>query len=374
MAISFGVLSTFPPTQCGLATFTRALTTYLHRAGAHVGVVRVVDSPRAMVPPVRHELVLGDGDGAETAADALNTFDVAIVQHEYGIYGGTDGADVLDVLAKVRVPIIAVLHTVLTSPTAHQQQVLAGVVRAATMAVTMTETARQRLITGWGVDPAKVVVIPHGAEMDRSGSTGANRAVRTFLTWGLLGQGKGIEWALHALAGIKDLAPGLLYRVVGQTHPRVLEREGQAYRRRLETIVAAHGLAAMVEFNDCYLDREALQATVREADVVVLPYDSSEQVTSGVLTEAVAAGKPVISTRFPHAVELLSGGAGILIPQRDPVAIGTAMRRVLTEPGLAQSMADQARVLAPALLWPAVSEQYIALGRALTRTAARSVA
>jgi glycosyltransferase involved in cell wall biosynthesis len=375
MATSFGVLSTFPPTQCGLATFTRALVTYLHRAGAHVGVVRVVDSPRAMVPPVRYELVLGDGDGAQTAADALNTFDVAIVQHEYGIYSGTDGADVLDVLAKVRVPIIAVLHTVLTSPTAHQHQVLASVVRAATMAVTMTETARQRLITGWGVDPAKVVVIPHGADVDRSvSSTGGNRAVRTFLTWGLLGQGKGIEWALHALAGIKDLAPGLLYRVVGQTHPRVLERDGQAYRRNLETIVAAHGLGGMVEFNDCYLDHQALQATVREADVVVLPYDSSEQVTSGVLTEAVAAGKPVISTRFPHAVELLSGGAGILIPQRDPVAIAAAIRRVLTEPGLAQSMAHQARLLAPALLWPAVSDQYIALGRALTRTAARSVA
>ena len=113
---------------------------------------------------------------------------------------------------------------------------------------------------------------------------------------------------------------------------------------------------------------------IREADVVLLPYDSRDQVTSGVLTEAVVAGKPVISTGFPHAVELLSGGAGIIVPQRDPEAIAAALRRVLTEPGLTASMGAVATELAPGLLWSGVAAEYVALGTSLLGTAKLSVA
>jgi glycosyltransferase involved in cell wall biosynthesis len=121
----------------------------------------------------------------------------------------------------------------------------------------------------------------------------------------------------------------------------------------------------MVSFEGRYLDLPELLGIVRSADVVLLPYDSRDQVTSGVLTEAVVAGKPVVSTSFPHAVELLSSGAGILVPQRDPAAIAAALRRLLTEPGLAEQMGATARSLAPGLLWSAVADQYIAVGDAL---------
>jgi glycosyltransferase involved in cell wall biosynthesis len=363
MAINFGILSTFPPTQCGLATFSQALATHLQASGADVGIVRVVESPQAAVRLVTHQYLVAAPGAARAAAEALNGFDVAVVQHEYGIYGGRDGAEVLDVLAEVRVPILAVLHTVLTRPTPHQHSVLAGVVEAASVVVTMTETARQRLVSGWGVDPAKVTVIAHGAEDNRS--AGVNpRAKRggTVLTWGLLGEGKGIEWALEAIAGLADLSPRPLYRVVGQTHPRVLEREGEAYRDRLKALVRSFGITSMVEFDDRYLDGPTLRRIVRDADVILLPYDSRDQVTSGVLTEAVVAGKPVVSTAFPHAVELLSSGAGILVPRQDPTAIGAALRRVLTEPGVSGPMAARARALAPALLWSSVAAQYVRLG------------
>lgn len=375
MAIKFGVLSTFPPTQCGLATFSQALATHLQGSGADVGVVRVVDRPQAPLRLVTHQFVLTAPGAAGAAADALNTFDVAIVQHEYGIYGGRDGVEVLDVLAEVGVPIIAVLHTVLAEPTAHQHHVLAGVVEAASVVVTMTETARQRLITRWGVNPANVTVIAHGAEDNRTLVRDRPKtSARTVLTWGLLGEGKGIEWALEAIAGLTDLTPRPVYRVVGQTHPRVLEREGEAYRDRLQALVRSFGIGSMVEFVGRYLDGETLRRIVRDADVILLPYDSRDQVTSGVLTEAVVAGKPVVSTAFPHAVELLSSGAGILVPRQDPAAISAALRRVLTEPGVAAPMAATARALAPALLWPAVAEQYVKLGRLLLQTGARSVA
>ena len=375
MAIRFGVLATFPPTQCGIATFSHALVTHLERAGEGVGVVRLVDAPQRGVPLVVHELVHGDTGAARAAAEALNSFDVAIVQHEYGIYGGRDGDEVLEVLSHVRVPVIAVLHTVLAAPTTHQHHVLARLVRAADAVVTMTQSGRQHLLAGWDVDPLKVSVIAHGAEDNRSGPPDRDPSSRpAILTWGLLGEGKGIEWALQAMAGLTDLAAKPLYRVVGETHPRVVEREGEAYRDRLVRDVDALDIGAIVVFDGRYLDGSTLRAIVRGADVVLLPYDSSEQVTSGVLAEAVAAGKPVVSTRFPHAVELLSGGAGLLVPQRDPDAIGAALRRLITEPGLASVMAASAGELATGLLWPAVAEQYVDLGHSLVRAQQWSVA
>ncbi len=395
MAISFGMLSTYPPTQCGLATFSQALVTHLEGSGADVGIVRVVDCPQPAQPRVIHELVIGERGAARQAAHALNAHDVAIIQHEYGIFGGRDGADVLDVLAEVRVPVISVLHTVLTSPTPHQRHVLAGVVAASSVVVTMTHTARQRLLDGWDVDPGVVLVIAHGAEDNRAPELGHNDVRRwedeggsredpsaadtstrrpTILTWGLLGPGKGIEWALEAMVGLADLDPRPVYQVVGETHPRVVEWAGEAYRDGLEAKVAALGLGDHVAFDGRYLEGPTLRAIVRAADIILLPYDSRDQVTSGVLTEAVVAGKPVVSTSFPHAVELLSSGAGLLVPQRDPAAIGQALRTLLTDPALAAEMARTARSLAPGLLWPAVADQYVAVGEGLVAEGARSVA
>jgi len=131
-------------------------------------------------------------------------------------------------------------------------------------------------------------------------------------------------------------------------------------------------LTSTVQFDSRYLSGPALRGVVRRADVILLPYDSKEQVTSGVLAEAVAAGKPVIATAFPHAVELLSSGAGLLVPQRDPAAIAAALEQVLTVDGLADSMAATARSLAASLLWPNVAERYLQLAASVQRLALRS--
>jgi glycosyltransferase involved in cell wall biosynthesis len=179
------------------------------------------------------------------------------------------------------------------------------------------------------------------------------------LTWGLLGPGKGIEWAIDAMAGLRDLAPR--YLVVGKTHPKVLERHGDSYRASLQQRVDGHGLADLVDLDPSYLGVPELAALVERADVVLLPYDSREQVTSGVLIEAVAAGRPVVSTGFPHAVELLADGTGLVVPQGDAVALEAALRRVLSEPGLANDMATRAARKAPELFWSAVAARYRAI-------------
>jgi glycosyltransferase involved in cell wall biosynthesis len=163
------------------------------------------------------------------------------------------------------------------------------------------------------------------------------------------------------MSRLADLEPAPRYVVAGHTHPKVLLREGEAYRRRLAAQVGRLGLDAAVTFDSRYRDTAGLAALVRSADVVLLPYDSTDQVTSGVLIEAVAALKPVVATRFPHAVELLGGGAGLLVDHKDPAAIGAALRRVLTSSDIAAGMTRAAAATVPALLWPAVAERYRAL-------------
>jgi glycosyltransferase involved in cell wall biosynthesis len=363
VSVSYGVLGTYPPTQCGLATFSRALVDSLRSPTDLVGVVSVVDAPEAAThPEVVHQWVRGEPHGAAAAAAALNNYDVAIIQHEYGIFGGRDGADVLEVTRALWVPAIVVLHTVLVTPTAGQRAILEELAHHCVTVVTMTRTARQRLIEHYTVDPYKVRVIPHGAVDNRSARPDdwhrSVAATPVVLTWGLLGEGKGIEWAIEAMAHLGDLRPAPRYRVVGQTHPRVREQHGEQYRDSLVGRARQLGVAGAVQFDARYLDPAELRRLVQQADVVLLPYDSREQVTSGVLVEAVTAGKPVVSTGFPHARELLSSGAGLMVERQDPAGIAAALRRVLTEPGLAAAMAAEASRIAPALLWPAVAEQY----------------
>jgi glycosyltransferase involved in cell wall biosynthesis len=178
------------------------------------------------------------------------------------------------------------------------------------------------------------------------------------LTWGLLSRGKGIEHGIAAVARLGAHSPSLRYIVAGQTHPKVRATEGERYRRQLQAQARRLGVAHRVQFDGTYRDWASLRALVRSVDVVLLPYDSREQVSSGVLVEALASGKPVVATRFPHAEELLAGGAGLLVDHCDVDAMSSALRRILSEPGLAEEMSAVARGSAQPLLWPAVGFAY----------------
>jgi glycosyltransferase involved in cell wall biosynthesis len=374
--MSYGFLSTYLPTECGLATFTAALAGELRTGppAGHIGVVRVVDRlPASTRPEIVHHLVTSSPGGEAETAAILDGFDAVVVQHEYGIYGGPDGEQVVAVLERVTVPVIVVLHTVLDDPTPHQREVLERVLAAADAVVTMTPTARRRLLHGYPVDPARVTLLPHGAADNRL-PPGERPARPTILTWGLLGPGKGIEWVIDGLAELRDLKPEPRYLVLGETHPRVVERDGESYRQGLMDRATRRGVGHLVEFDDRYLSIAALGRLVARADVVILPYDSREQVTSGVLVEALASGKPVIATGFPHAVEMLGGGAGLIVPHGDSAAMAAALRRVLTEPGLAAQLGAQAAALAPGLLWPAVADRYRTLAVELVEARAVAVA
>jgi polysaccharide biosynthesis protein PslF len=367
MARSYGMLSTHPPTHCGLATFNSSLVAQLSKART-TGVVRVITDADDIRPGpgVVHTWPGRRAGGWREAADALSAFDVAVVQHEYGIYPGADGRDVIPLLHRLAVPSIVVLHTVLARPTPGQKRVLEHIVAVAGAVVTMTTTARDRLLLGYVVDPAKVSVIPHGTpDFTDEGPPAQPRRPNHLLTWGLLGPGKGIEWALRALGSLRDIEPAPTYTVAGRTHPKVLELHGDAYRAGLYRLGAQLGVSTYVRYESAFHDADTLRRLIRSADVVVLPYDSREQVTSGVLVEAVTAGVPVVATRFPHALEVLTRGPGLLVPHRDPAALAVAIRRVLTEPGLAAALTGRSHPATRSLRWSAVAQRYEALAERL---------
>jgi glycosyltransferase involved in cell wall biosynthesis len=377
-ALRFGMVGTYPPTECGIATFASALRGGMcgsERDSVECQIIRLVDQPQGDGGnEVLAELQRGSANSVAEAIAATNELDVVVVQHEYGIYGDDDGAAVLDIVEGITQPIIVVLHTVLDDPSPNQRRIIEGLAEHADALVTMTRTAQRRL-RDYKVDMSKVSVIPHGAHPpapDLGPAAATDRP--TIMTWGLIGPGKGIEWGIEALSFLRDLDVKPRYLIVGKTHPNVQEKDGESYRADLEGRAAELGVDDLVEFDDSYHDRDDLQRMIAAAHVILLPYDSVDQVTSGVLIEAVAAGKAVISSSFPHAVELLGGGVGLLVPRHDSEAIANALRRVLTEPGLHERMVEGAEAVAPSLSWSAVGHQYRSLASSLLAARGEAVA
>ncbi|WP_308494441.1 glycosyltransferase [Mycolicibacterium agri] len=228
----------------------------------------------------------------------------------------------------------------------------------------MTDAARERLRCEYEVDPRKITMIPHGATVSTDAS-GVRGGRPTLVTWGLLGPGKGIERVIDAMATLKDLPGQPRYLVAGRMHRKMSAAGGESYRYALAERARSRGVEASVDFDTGYRNVAMLTALIQSAAVVVVPYDSGDQVTSGVLVDAVANGRPVVATAFPHAVELLASGAGIVVPHDDPEALTTALRRVLTQPRLSGAMAAEARRLAPDMAWPVVASAYHRLARAI---------
>jgi glycosyltransferase involved in cell wall biosynthesis len=362
-ARSFGILSSYPPTACGVATFSAALASGLSVHHSDVNVVRVVDTGGQIAPSERvvGELINGSPSSVNASSDALNRSDIAIIQHEYGLYGGADGDEVLEILGALHVPSIVIAHTILTNPSPHQRAVLNDAAALADRVVVMTEAARLRLCENFDVDERKVTTIAHGAAVPAPRFTPDHVGRPTMLTWGLIGPGKGIERVIEAMRTLGDLPTQPQYLVAGQTHPKVLAAQGDSYRQDRIDQAEHYGLSSSVVFDADYRDVDSLTTLIQSCTVVVLPYDSTDQVTSGVLVDAIAAGRPVVATAFPHAVELLSSGAGIVVDHDDPDAMARALRSVLTKPELAASMAAEASRLAPNLGWSMIAGEYLHL-------------
>jgi polysaccharide biosynthesis protein PslF len=369
---SIGFVSTYSPTVCGIASFTAALLNAVahdRRSRFGLGVVDLTVGSRATIAPdVVFAHTIGDPSSLETATRVLNSYDTVSIQHEFGIFGGPDGDEVIDLIAGLTVPTSVTLHTVLDRPSRNQRWIIEQLTDRADRVVVMSETATERLSLRYGVDADRIEVIPHGADALFAGPSLVAGDRPLVLTWGLIGPGKGLESVIEAFADLVDLDPLPRYLIAGATHPHVVESAGESYREGLIALAHRLGLEDMIEFDDRYLDRDSLARLVRSADIIVLPYSSVEQVTSGVLVEAIAASKPVIATRFPHAVELLSNGAGITVPHGDTDALGRGLRRLLTDSSLTAKMGREAKRLADGWYWPTIGRRFGTMMSGLVET------
>jgi polysaccharide biosynthesis protein PslF len=364
-SVSIGFVSTYPPTVCGLATYTESLLGAIavdRGSDSGLGVVDVGDDDRTVDPRrVVHSHLAGDARSLDRAARVLNTYDAVSIQHEFGIFAGPDGEEVLDLIAAITVPMVVTLHTVLDEPTPRQRTIIDRLALEARRVVVMSETGSARLTSRYGIDPDRIEVIPHGANRLFLGPSLSSGDRPLVLTWGLIGPGKGLESAIRAFGDLADLDPAPRYLIAGATHPHVRETAGESYRQSLVGLAHDLGLDHIVEFDDRYFDMVALARLVRSADVVLLPYSSTEQVTSGVLVEAIAAAKPVVATRFPHATELLTDRAGMTTPHGDARALAEAVRFVLTDHPARARMGWEARRMADGWFWPEIGRRFTGL-------------
>ena len=359
-----GFVSTYPPTKCGLATFSHSLLCAIRKLRGDndstkvVRMINELDRFKDVDSDVVSYLDPSCATSILDSVEVLNSLDLAIIQHEFGIFGPNDGEAILTILETINIPTIVVLHTVPAYPTEQQRKILQGILKLGDKIVVLSKTAHAGLENYYQIDKTKVHAIPHGAHVHDGSEKRINKRPN-ILTWGLLGPSKGIEWGIRALPNLCSINPIPLYTVCGQTHPNVYARDGEQYRNYLASLSKELNVEDMLDIRGEYLDDDSLRAVVENADIVLLPYDSSEQVTSGVLIEAVAAGKPVVATRFPHAVELLSSGAGLLVAHKDPLAIASALYQLLTNANnVRQSAQQQAQCMAASLDWSVVAGQY----------------
>jgi glycosyltransferase involved in cell wall biosynthesis len=359
------------PRRCGIATFTTDLQQAVatSRADVKTAIVAMTDHGHTYDYPPVVRLQINDEDLEEyvRAADFLNDehFEVACLQHEFGIFGGEAGNHIMALLSRLTMPIITTLHTVLAEPRAGQRDVLNGIVDASSKVIVMAEKARELLRFVHGVPAKKIEVIPHGIPDFAFVEPDAAKAKLGFghktiiLTFGLLSPNKGIEVMIDAMPSILKSRADAVYVVLGATHPNLVRREGEGYRESLIARARARGVEEHVVFLNRFVDQATLLDFISMCDVYVTPYLNEAQMTSGTLAYSFGLGKAVVSTPYWHARELLADGRGVLVPFGDAKTIGAEVAGLLTDDARRLAMRQRAYTASRSMTWERTAERYL---------------
>ena len=365
------LIGNYPPRRCGIATFTADVREALVSAYPSLScdVIAMTDEGARYDYPAEVSYTIRQNQPADyrEAARRINAAapDVICVQHEFGIFGGSAGEHLMMLLDAVDAPVVSALHTILERPNDDQKRVFDRLIARSGRLIVMAERGRRMLQDVWGVAAEKIALVPHGAPDQPMTDTAPAKARLGFagrqvlFTFGLLSPGKGIETAIRAMPAIAKAHPDALYVVLGATHPQLIAKEGEAYRQFLQDLVDELGVRRNVRFINAYTDTPKLLEYLRAADIYLTPYLNEAQITSGTLSYAAALGKPIISTPYWHAQELLTAGQGLLTPFGDSGAIAEAAVDLLSHPERLEALRRRIYQATRDTVWSHLAERYV---------------
>lgn len=368
------VIGNYLPRQCGIATFTTDLSQALARelqTEENLTNVAMDDTPQGYNYPPQVKFRIRQNVKADYfwAADYLNAnqYGAAILEHEFGIFGGQDGAHILHMLKFLKMPVITTLHTVLENPTEGQRKVMDGLAKYSDRLIVMNKKAIEILSNVYGINKKMIAYIPHGIPDTTFETPGlyndlfelGNKDV--ILTFGLLGPSKGIESMIKAMPLIVKEHPNTTYLILGQTHPHILERSGDTYRQSLQKLVKELGMENHVIFHNKFVKLETLVQYLQSAKIYAIPYLNKEQITSGTLAYAVGTGVSVVSTPFWHAEELLADGRGRLVPFNDSVSMAKEICYLLSNDHECEVMRFKGYQYGRSMTWNEVAKKHLQL-------------
>jgi len=364
-------LSTYPPRECGLATFTQDLARELDKVKLlNRPVVIAMSNDRYNYGSrVIMEIQQFDRESYINTAKAVNNTDIelVVIEHEYGIFGGEAGEYITDFINNLKIPFITTLHTVLPSPSEKQKEVLKFIGAKCSKIVTMAKNTLPVLESAYDIPASKIEVIHHGVPYrivepreklkKKYGFAGRN----VISTFGLLSPGKGLEYGIEAIAKVAEKHRDVIYLILGQTHPVVKREQGETYREMLVQLVDRLGIKEHVMFVDKYLTKDEIITYLQMSDIYMTPYLGRDQAVSGTLAYAVGYGRVIVSTPYSYAREMLADGRGLLAEFRNADSLAEKIMYVLDNPKAKKEMEKRTLSVGMTMMWGNIANQYTKL-------------
>ncbi|MEN5433909.1 glycosyltransferase family 4 protein [Sphingobacterium faecium] len=365
--MKIAIIGTYPPRQCGIATFSHDLYHSLPRSLANDHHIFAVSDGSEYVFPeeVTYIIEKENLDSYIQAADVINNaFDACIIQHEYGIFGGETGSYIIDLLQHLNVPVLTNLHTVLEHPHHNEYRILRALAQYSSKITVMTSRAINMLETIYQIDRNQVSLIPHGVPNFDCDQDMAKRKLgfqnkKVMLSFGFVGKSKGFETAIQAVSQIEN--DDFVYIILGSTHPNVLKHEGDSYRHDLMDMVMALNIGHKVQFVNQFSSEKLLKEYLTACDIYVTPYPNENQISSGTLSFALGAGAACISTPYWYAKDLLADDRGLFFPFNDAHALSSVVNDLLDQPDKLQYYRNNASIYGKQMSWSNVGKRQFQL-------------